>query len=148
MSDLFSQIYFLQCCDTCPRLSELDPDSPGGHHQQLLATSATKKKGVKSFCIDDILSHKTAALRRDQQQTAQGIVRPWDRLEGRPAAESQSQGAAGGRDGRRKSVGDSPLDALFNMATNFEALKAKSGRKKLAIYINCFFLVYTKILML
>jgi hypothetical protein len=108
------------------------------HHQQLLGSSAasaatTKKKGVRSFCIDDILSHKTAALRRDQAQTVQGIVRPWDRLEegGRQTAAGQSEVSAaaggGGRDGRRKSVGDSPLDALFNMATNFEALKAKSG---------------------
>jgi hypothetical protein len=119
---------------------ELDPEGSGMHHQQLLGTSAasaaaTKKKGVRSFCIDDILSHKTAALRRDQAQTVQGIVRPWDRLEeggGRQTAAGQSDasaaaGGGGGRDGRRKSVGDSPLDALFNMATNFEALKAKSG---------------------
>jgi hypothetical protein len=121
--------------------TELDPEGSGMHHQQLLGTSAasaaaTKKKGVRSFCIDDILSHKTAALRRDQAQTVQGIVRPWDRLEeggGRQttaAGQSEASAAAaggGGRDGRRKSVGDSPLDALFNMATNFEALKAKSG---------------------
>ena len=36
-----------------------------------------------------------------------------------------------GRDGtsRRKSVGDSPLDALFQMASKtFEGLKAKSGK--------------------
>jgi len=105
-----------------------DSESSGLQHQ-LLATSATKKKGVRSFCIDDILSHKTAALRRDQAQTVQGIVRPWDRLEqgGRQAAAEGTAAGGGGRDGRRKSVGDSPLDALFNMATNFEALKAKSG---------------------
>jgi hypothetical protein len=113
-------------------ITELDSEE----QDQLVSTSsATKKKGVRSFCIDDILSHKTAALRRDQQ-TVQGIVRPWDRLEGRQAAAAaaaagQGSATAGGRDGRRKSVGDSPLDALFNMASNFEALKAKSGRSKI-----------------
>ena len=41
----------------------------------------------------------------------------------------QSEGGRDRRPGsRRKSQGDSPLDALFNMASNFEAMKAKSGR--------------------
>ena len=81
--------------------------------------------GVKSFCIDDILSHKTAALQRSQPGQQQGIVRPWDQSEC-----DRSQETAGGERtaSRRKSAGDSPLDALFNMASNFEALKAKSGR--------------------
>ena len=83
--------------------------------------------GVKSFCIDDILSHKTAALQRSQPGHQQGIVRPWDQSE---CDRSQEGGGGGGERtaSRRKSAGDSPLDALFNMASNFEALKAKSGR--------------------
>ena len=45
------------------------------------------------------------------------IVRPWDAIKN--------------KDERRKSNNsDSPLDALFNMASNFEALKAKSGKQK------------------
>ena len=52
-------------------------------------------------------------------------MRPWDAIK---AATNTAAAAAGDR--RRKSVnGDSPLDALFNMASNFEALKAKSGNK-------------------
>ena len=36
---------------------------------------------------------------------------------------------SGGGKSRRKSVGDSPLDALFQMASKtFEGLKAKSGK--------------------
>ena len=79
--------------------------------------------GVKSFCIDDILSHKTAALQRSQPGQQGGIVRPWDQ------SQCDTQEDPGARTAsRRKSAGDSPLDALFNMASNFEALKAKSGR--------------------
>ena len=81
--------------------------------------------GVKSFCIDDILSHKTAALQRSQPGQQQGIVRPWDQSE---CDRSQETGGGERTASRRKSAGDSPLDALFNMASNFEALKAKSGR--------------------
>ena len=81
--------------------------------------------GVRSFCIDDILSHKTAELQRSKPEQP-GIVRPWDQARG----QEQEQGV--GRQGsRRKSAGDSPLDALFNMASNFEAMKAKSGMKLL-----------------
>ena len=81
--------------------------------------------GVRSFCIDDILSHKTAELQRSKPEQP-GIVRPWDQARG----QEQEQGV--GRQGsRRKSAGDSPLDALFNMASNFEAMKAKSGKKLL-----------------
>ena len=81
--------------------------------------------GVKSFCIDDILSHKTAALQRSQPGGQPGIVRPWDQSE----CDRSQEGGEGERTAsRRKSAGDSPLDALFNMASNFEALKAKSGR--------------------
>ena len=40
---------------------------------------------------------------------------------------TESEGRGG--TSRRKSVGDSPLDALFQMATKtFEGLKAKSGK--------------------
>ena len=78
--------------------------------------------GVRSFCIDDILSHKTAALQRSQPQQGQGIVRPWDQVEAREQGNARAAS-------RRKSQGDSPLDALFNMASNFEAMKAKSGKK-------------------
>ena len=93
---------------------EDEEDEEDEDEQRQLPSLHTKKKGVKSFCIDDILSHKTAALQRSQPS----IVRPWDRLDGR----SRESGD------RRKSLGDSPLDALFNMASNFEALKAKSGK--------------------
>ena len=48
----------------------------------------------------------------------------------RPWAQDQDQPSDPPTTGRRKSTGDSPLDALFNMASNFEAMKAKSGRKK------------------
>ena len=93
---------------------EDEEDEEDEDEQRQIPSLHTKKKGVKSFCIDDILSHKTAALQRSQPS----IVRPWDRLDGR----SRESGD------RRKSLGDSPLDALFNMASNFEALKAKSGK--------------------
>ena len=53
-------------------------------------------------------------------------MRPWDQARG------QEQEQAVGRPGsRRKSAGDSPLDALFNMASNFEAMKAKSGEDQI-----------------
>ena len=84
--------------------------------------------GVRSFCIDDILSHKTAALQRSTGPAqGPGIVRPWDQSEA--GGRAKDQGAGERKSGsRRKSQGDSPLDALFNMASNFEAMKAKSGR--------------------
>jgi len=64
-----------------------------------------QKKGVRSFGIDDILSHKGS----------ESIVRPWDRVKEGPrlAKEDADQGR-------------SPLDALFSMATSFEALKQQS----------------------
>ena len=41
---------------------------------------SVKKRGVAGFSIDDILSHKTAALKeqKSQQEQQQPIVRPWD----------------------------------------------------------------------
>ena len=101
-----------QDCDNSA-VSQLGPAPTG---------QSNKKKGVKSFCIDDILSHKTAALEREGPGGGPGIVRPWDHSEGGGQQQRQQQ--------RRKSQGDSPLDALFNMASNFEALKAKSGKTK------------------
>ena len=89
--------------------------------------------GVKSFCIDDILSHKTAALQRSQPGQQPGIVRPWDQSE---CDRTQEAGGGERTASRRKSAGDSPLDALFNMASNFEALKAKSGRFYPQFYSN------------
>jgi len=64
-----------------------------------------KKKGVRSFGIDDILSHKASET----------IVRPWDRVKEGPRLPK-----TGSDQGR------SPLDALFSMATSFEALKQQS----------------------
>jgi len=73
------------------------------------------------------------------------IVRPWDigraaaasAFAASTAAAAAAAAAAGQNAGsvvvqaggdRRKSVGDSPLDALFQMASKtFEGLKAKSG---------------------
>ena len=104
-------------------LKRLAEDHDGNPVSQIGSNAHTKKKGVKSFCIDDILSHKTAALQRGQP--AQPIVRPWDQTDNR---DKRVKEESGDRGGRRKSTGDSPLDALFNMASNFEALKAKSGK--------------------
>ena len=106
-------------------LKRLAEDHDGNPVSQIGPNAHTKKKGVKSFCIDDILSHKTAALQRGQP--AQSIVRPWDQ------SDRRQKEAEGERGGRRKSTGDSPLDALFNMASNFEALKAKSGKQKIKL---------------
>ena len=39
------------------------PDDPAE-----IPPSSTKKKGVRSFCIDDILSYKTAALQQRIKQ--------------------------------------------------------------------------------
>ena len=110
-------------------LKRLAEDHDGNPVSQIGPHAQIKKKGVKSFCIDDILSHKTAALQRGQP--AQPIVRPWDRdqTERKPKEEGEERD----RSGRRKSTGDSPFDALFNMASNFEALKAKSGKKSVDI---------------
>lgn len=105
-------------------LKRLAEDHDGNPLSQIGPNAHTKKKGVKSFCIDDILSHKTAALQRGQP--AQSIVRPWDQSE----RGHKEEGGERDRSGRRKSTGDSPLDALFNMASNFEALKAKSDMER------------------
>lgn len=107
-------------------LKRLAEDHDGNPVSQIGPHAQIKKKGVKSFCIDDILSHKTAALQRGQPP--QPIVRPWDRdqTERKPKQEGEERE----RSGRRKSTGDSPLDALFNMASNFEALKAKSDMER------------------
>ena len=46
--------------------------------------------GVRSFCIDDILSHKTAALQRSTGPAqGPGIVRPWDQSEAGGRAKEQ-----------------------------------------------------------
>lgn len=100
----------------------------------------SNKKGVAGFSIDDILSHKTAALKEKSEQS---IVRPWDiaNSSAQALAAAQAQlnqvGANGGNESRqsRKQKGNqgdsSPLDALFQMASKtFEGLKAKSGKKK------------------
>ena len=102
-----------------------------------------QRRGVAGFSIDDILSHKTAALKEKQaesQQQQQPIVRPWDIHVGTasggnggtpPSAAATAMAAAL----HRKQVknaddsGDSPLDALFQMASKtFEGLKAKTGQ--------------------
>ena len=91
--------------------SEVDDDDDDPSSELHNPTSsATKKRGVKSFCIDDILSHKTAALKRSGGNGGQApIVRPWDRLEGRREDVDE----------RRKSLGDSPLGM---MAINIKIL--------------------------
>ena len=116
---------------------------------------SVKKRGVAGFSIDDILSHKTAALKEQksqiQQEQQQSIVRPWDissatsggvsNGSGSPHGGIPSTGSAhsgnGGAEKQRKlnsskqqNQGDSsPLDALFQMASKtFEGLKAKSGK--------------------
>ena len=126
------------------------------------AAKSVKKRGVAGFSIDDILSHKTAALKEKEQQ--QSIVRPWDissagsgggavcsNGSGSPIAGSGGERVHGSGNGGEKhhmpnairnkssskqqqSQGDSsPLDALFQMASKtFEGLKAKSGK-------TCFF---------
>ena len=73
------------------------------------ALDTLKKKGVRSFGIDDILSHKASET----------IVRPWDRQK------EQKRLAAAASQER------SPLDALFTMASSFEALKQQSGTQHL-----------------
>ena len=51
------------------------------------------------------------------------IVRPWDGSDSGSADLSAADIASVVADDQR----DSPLDALFNMASNFEALKSRSG---------------------
>ena len=71
--------------------------------------SAMKKIGVRSFGIDDILSHTSAKARVKE-------------------AEGQREG--------RQGQGRSPLDALFTMTTNFESMKQKSGEKQWGKLLN------------
>ena len=123
--------------------------------------NSAKKRGVAGFSIDDILSHKTAALQQEKQQKAeqlsQPIVRPWDIVAAASAnaaaaahahsgASPNSSGNSGGGGHfppSRKSGGSknqqggdsSPLDALFQMASKtFEGLKAKSGKLRTFIF--------------
>ena len=74
-----------------------------------------KKKGVRSFGIDDILSHKAS----------ESIVRPWDRQK-----EAKRLTNASSR------VERSPLDALLTMASSFEALKQQSGMSLILLMIG------------
>ena len=76
----------------------------------------------------------------DDDERGSGIVRPWDKAGSDASGEAAGAAAAGkgsaGSD-RRKSVGDSPLDALFQMASKtFEGLKAKSGRPERLLTIK------------
>ena len=71
--------------------------------------AAMKKVGVRSFGIDDILSHTSAKARIKDAE---------EQREGRPGQ------------------GRSPLDALFTMTTNFESMKQKSGEKQRGNQIN------------
>ena len=133
------------------------------HQNEENSGGKSKRRGVAGFSIDDILSHKTAALKEQQQQ--QSIVRPWDiaaNAAGHNAAASlaaaaasaaaleRSRNSAGGNGGspngaadlqkasfrgsaksgnKHNDQGDSPLDALFQMASKtFEGLKAKTGK--------------------
>ena len=111
------------------------------------------------FSIDDILSHKTAALKEQKEAASQqSIVRPWDIHVGHVSASGgnggpsaaataamaaalhrkQQQAKASGNNGDDQ--GDSPLDALFQMASKtFEGLKAKSGKAQGLVF------TYTKI---
>jgi len=86
--------------------------------------TSTKKRGVRSFCIDDILSHKTAALQRGGPPSLPGMHRPWDQREGGGGGGGLQQGE-GGRGNKA-----SPLDALFNMISNNDALTAKSDMER------------------
>ena len=55
-------------------------------------------------------------------QNCSGMPRPWDQREGGGGV--QGQGGEGGRGTKA-----SPLDALFNMISNNDALTAKSGKQ-------------------
>ena len=158
-------------------------DAESSDEEQPSRNKKRRGGGLNSFSIDNILSHRTAELKQQQQLVdqsqrlqqhlqqlqqhqaqQQSIVRPWDigavaaaaalaeksknelafhqqsllqqSREGASSTDSnsggqaESRGADGGQGDRRKSVGDSPLDALFQMASKtFEGLKAKSGRE-------------------
>ena len=115
-----------------------------GHEDLDGPPSQKRRKGVQSFSIDEILSHKAASLaaKANQEQgnnhhgVPQAIVRPWDISSAAAAAAAVSSSAKNAYSvsqvatGRRKSMEDSPLDALFQMASKtFEGLKNKSGKK-------------------
>ena len=123
------------------------------HEQAAISAKNKRKSGVAGFSIDDILSHKTAALKgqkdssghhEQQQQQQQPIVRPWDihvgsggGTSGPPTPSATAAATAMAAALHRKQSkqtaddsGDSPLDALFQMASKtFEGLKAKTGKK-------------------
>jgi hypothetical protein len=124
-------------------------------------TSQNKKaiRGVAGFSIDDILSHKTAAM-KEQKQAAQqqqnvppqAIVRPWDITGGNgggghSAAVAAAAAAIAHQQRLKKAKGgqgseSSPLDALFQMASKtFEGLKAKSGRISISLILFCYLLL-------
>ena len=115
----------------------------------------SKKRGVAGFSIDDILSHKTAALKEQEKLNNQAsppgqpIVRPWDIVAASAAAahSAATNGAVPGsslinnRSSKSSSKNqqgqDSPLDALFQMASKtFEGLKAKSGKQFLKAFFS------------
>ena len=128
--------------------------------QQQQNSITAKKRGVAGFSIDDILSHKTAALQQEKQQKEQlqPIVRPWDivaaasanALNAHSGAHSTSPNSSGNsgapsnfsRKQNKQNQGDSsPLDALFQMASKtFEGLKAKSGKLRTFVF---YFGLYT-----
>ena len=125
-----------------PPVGGSEPTGGGG-------SKSKRKSGVAGFSIDDILSHKTAALKEQKEAASQqSIVRPWDIHVGHVSASGgnggpsaaataamaaalhrkQQQAKASGNNGDDQ--GDSPLDALFQMASKtFEGLKAKSGKE-------------------
>lgn len=131
-----------------------DPEGGGPPSQK-------RRKGVQSFSIDEILSHKAASLaaKANGQQdhhngVPQAIVRPWDISSAAAAISAMtgggnsknssgvdrvsSTGSSNSSNNRRKSIEDSsPLDALFQMASKtFEGLKAKSGKKEKSVFFN------------
>ena len=69
-------------------------------------SAVIKKVGVKSFGIDDILSHAASARNKASSK------------ENHKSTETKTVS------------GRSPLDALFTMTTNFETLKQKSGNNQ------------------
>lgn len=132
------------------------------HEQAAISAKNKRKSGVAGFSIDDILSHKTAALKgqkdslghhEQQQQQQQPIVRPWDihvgsggGTSGPPTPSATAAATAMAAALHRKQSkqtaddsGDSPLDALFQMASKtFEGLKAKTG--KMSFIFDMYFL--------
>jgi hypothetical protein len=93
-------------------ISESDDEAAMDLSSDDKALENLKKKGVRSFGIDDILSHKAS----------ESIVRPWN---GQKEGERMTKAASPQE--------RSPLDALFTMASSFEALKQQSGRGKSVI---------------